>query len=1448
MNCRLTWIATGIMLFFAGRMVCAGDWPMWRFDATRSAASTERLADRVQLSWTRDFGARQQAWDDPLNLDLMTYDRLLEPIVMDGRMFVSLNDRDQLVAVDVQTGSTLWSYFADGPIRLAPVAWEGRVYVCSDDGCLHCVRAADGQLEWKFRGASSTQMAIGNERLISAWPARGGPVIRDETIYFAASIWPFMGTFIHALDARTGEVLWTNDSTGADYIKQPHSAPSFAGVAPQGALVATEELLVVPGGRSVPAVMRRQDGQLEYFEINAGGKGTGGSFVVADERHYYVHTRLKGTRAFNLATGVKTAFTPNEPVLHDGLVYSAETEKDRAVIVCYGADHKPLWKFPADGRGDLILSGGCLYAAGNGQLTAIELLGKEAPDQVKWQLDSEVPIERLLAANGMLFGVTSGGRILAYAAPAPTRPEAGRQAAAAPTQPIKPTQAAARRAQRLLELGDSQGYALWFGATDRALVGAFAARSPFTELAVFDEHEDVVADWRERLDAAGLYGPVTAHISNPMSVKPPRYIANMVFVDGNLLARHSVELVRRLYQSVRPYGGTLCVFSPAQPDGLAKQLEALQLEQAEIEAGAEHVVIRRVGALPGAADWTHQYGDIANTIKSDDQRVKLPLGLLWFGGSSNVDVLPRHGHGPPEQVVGGRLYLQGINSLSARDVYTGRVLWKRQFEDLGTFDVYYDKTYEDTPLNPKYNQVHIPGANGRGTNYVVTSDRIYILEKSVCHVLDPATGESLTEIEMPADESGEQMEWGFIGVYQDVLIGGQGFARYGKRNGLTFESDKNLKGSRAGFGTKSLDRAASLGLVVFDRYSGEPLWRARANHSFWHNGIVAGGGRVYCLDKTPKLIEEALRRRGRLNPAGHRIVAFDYRTGEQQWEVKENIFGTWLGYSEEFDRLLQAGAAASDRLYSEVGQGMVVYAGAEGEVVWSNDSLKYAGPCILHNDWILTNANSYSDSAGAFHIEDGRQKMVPNPLTGELQPWRIARAYGCNNIIASEHLLTFRSGAAGFYDLLTQSGTGNFGGFKSGCTSNLVVANGVLNAPDYTRTCSCAYQNQTSLALVHMPEIELWTVNRDANDETQSKRIHQLGINFGAPGDRRDTQGSLWLEYPVVSGTSPPLLIEFNDGVEVVRNHSSAYGDAKMPWVVSSGINGITDLRIGMDIQDGFNLAEGLPVRDGNDDAEESEDGNVSLGSSDLELVEDSATQLVGLRFQKVNLDSTSRVRNAYIQFVVDEVSDDPTSLIISAEDSGNAAAFSSDQHDLSSRTRGSIEVGWQPEAWKKTKAAGAAQRTPDLTELINSILQRPDWKPGNSLVFLISGSGKRVAMAAKGLRSSGAARLVVDAETYRRPELAKRPERDYRVRLLFGCQFTTDSQPRVFDVYAQNQLVAENLTLAPDQSQSYAAVEHVIPQVRIGSELKLRFVPKQGQPVLSGIELIDLSSQREQP
>ena len=78
--------------------------------------------------------------------------------------------------------------------------------------------------------------------------------------------------------------------------------------------------------------------------------------------------------------------------------------------------------------------------------------------------------------------------------------------------------------------------------------------------------------------------------------------------------------------------------------------------------------------------------------------------------------------------------------MSARDVYTGRVIWKRMLHDLGTYNVYYDETYKETPTDTRYNQVHIPGANIRGTNFVATLDSLYVIQGNETHVLDTATG------------------------------------------------------------------------------------------------------------------------------------------------------------------------------------------------------------------------------------------------------------------------------------------------------------------------------------------------------------------------------------------------------------------------------------------------------------------------------------------------------------------------------------------------------------------------------------------------------------------------------------------------------------------------------------------------------------------------------------
>jgi hypothetical protein len=58
------------------------------------------------------------------------------------------------------------------------------VLVASDDGSLYCLSAASGELLWEFYGGPRRQSILGNGRMVSRWPARGGPVVADDRVYF----------------------------------------------------------------------------------------------------------------------------------------------------------------------------------------------------------------------------------------------------------------------------------------------------------------------------------------------------------------------------------------------------------------------------------------------------------------------------------------------------------------------------------------------------------------------------------------------------------------------------------------------------------------------------------------------------------------------------------------------------------------------------------------------------------------------------------------------------------------------------------------------------------------------------------------------------------------------------------------------------------------------------------------------------------------------------------------------------------------------------------------------------------------------------------------------------------------------------------------------------------------------------------------------------------------
>ncbi len=172
-------------------------------------------------------------------------------------------------------------------------------------------------------------------------------------------------------------------------------------------------------------------------------------------------------------------------------------------------------------------------------------------------------------------------------------------------------------------------------------------------------------------------------------------------------------------------------------------------------------------------------------------------------------------------------------------------------------------------------------------------------------------------------------------------------------------------------------------------------------------------------------------------------------------------------------------------------------------------------------------------------------------------------------------------------------------------------------------------------------------------------------------------------------------------------------------------------------------------VSQSSDDAEERiSNGNISLTSSDLELTSDgSNNQLIGIRFQNIFIPQGTTIISANIQFTTDETDSGATSVVILGEDTNNAATFTTGNSNISSRTLTTASVAWNAiPAWNTVGQSGVNQQTPDLTSIVQEIVNRGGWNSGNSMAFIINGLGERTAESYNG-DSSRAPVLTIVAD-----------------------------------------------------------------------------------------------------
>ena len=132
----------------------------------------------------------------------------------------------------------------------------------------------------------------------------------------------------------------------------------------------------------------------------------------------------------------------------------------------------------------------------------------------------------------------------------------------------------------------------------------------------------------------------------------------------------------------------------------------------------------------------------------------------------------------------------------------------------------------------------------------------------------------------------------------------------------------------------------------------------------------------FCIDGLSKAKQDSLKRRGQLDDGyAPKLLALDLRTGKEIWSTDEDVFGTFLSYSDEHDVLLQAGSSFRDRATDEAATGAIAYRGADGEVLWKDLRRTLAGPCLLHGETIITQDSAFELLTGNLVAEELTQQL-----------------------------------------------------------------------------------------------------------------------------------------------------------------------------------------------------------------------------------------------------------------------------------------------------------------------------------------------------------------------------------------------------------------------------------------------------------------------------------------
>jgi len=1054
----------------------AEDWPTFMHDKHRSGVTTERLGLPLNESWVfKSAHEPQPAWPGPAKQDFwhrqfnlrstVAYDRAFQVVGAGDTIYFASSADDKVYALDSRTGRQRWAFFTEGPVRLAPCVSNEKVYVASDDGYVYCLSADDGSLVWKYKRADQERMIPGNGRMISMWPIRTGLLVDNGILYFAAGMFPNQGTFLSALNAEDGSVKWSKK----------------VGISPQGYLLASNERLYVPTGRTNPFFFSKTDGS-PLGELSSGG----GTFALLTENVLVTGPgrQRKELNASDIETKDKIATfgglrmlvsgtnaymqSENQLSAFDRGTYLELSKERNRLISRRDAINKQLkkmdkntpeanqiqqeigalttqigeisgkmkdcyqWTIRCEYPYSMIMAGDVLFVGGEDKIAAIEA----STGKVVWDTPVNGKAYGLSVVNGSLFVSTEKGYIYCFRSGAIEHTAIIEAKTGTNPYPHDNfTEQYAEAAKLILERsGIKKGYCLDLGCGQGRLAFELARRSNLKIICIDEDQQNVVAA-RIAIDKAGLYGRVVVHQKYYDSLPYTKYFANLVVSDEALRTGQMPSMPEEIIRVLRPCGGTFALALPAGKidTGQLKQWGHPSFVNWKTEtAGDIGLALSMLPALAGAGEWTHAYAEPGNTACSDDKIVKGKMTLQWFGRPGPRRMIDRHHRNVPPLFKDGRLYAPGDCIVYSVDAYNGTIEW----------------------------QVEVPNSRRLGafldsSNLAVDEKYLYVVAENKCYGFDVRTGRQSITYEIPQLIESGPREWGYI-AYSGNLLFGSGRRKSASYTETSYEADNSLW-------YRDMKLVTSDYLFAKDKQVGRLMWKYKGG-LIVNTTITIGVGRMYFLETdSPKALADKLGRipaKALFDGGNQYLVALDKQNGQVIFREKIDMTNfeepVYLNYAGGI-LLLSGSKLLTDRVHYFY----CAYDAQSCELRWQADhatSLPTDGQHGEYNRHPTIIDETVYAWPYAYKLKTGER----------IGGWEFdRRGHGCGGIAASAQCLFWRGGNPWMYDLGPEGGPQRLTSVtRPGCWINIIPAGGLVLIPESSSGCTCGFAMQTSLAFI----------------------------------------------------------------------------------------------------------------------------------------------------------------------------------------------------------------------------------------------------------------------------------------------------------------------------------------------------------------------------------------------